>query len=175
MARRNGARAGFGWMGLGLLVVVAICADVWSDAGSGSSYSPPAYTPPAAAPAPAANDESGEWLYIHGRLNVRSEPDKDAPVVRTLSRGDLVRLGPKDANGWAPFYSGGSPEGYVYRASDRVRAGAPAAPEPPARSSGGGSRRRSGGSRTYHTGPRGGCYYYSASGRKQYVDRSYCR
>lgn len=28
--------------------------------------------------------------------------------------------------------------------------------------------------RVYHTGPRGGCYYYSSSGRKVYVDRSYC-
>lgn len=27
----------------------------------------------------------------------------------------------------------------------------------------------------YYTGPRGGCYTYSASGRKRYVDRSYCQ
>jgi hypothetical protein len=31
------------------------------------------------------------------------------------------------------------------------------------------------GNRTYYTGPRGGCYYISSSGRKQYVDRRYCR
>lgn len=30
-------------------------------------------------------------------------------------------------------------------------------------------------SRTYITGPRGGCYYISAGGSKVYVDRSYCR
>lgn len=29
-------------------------------------------------------------------------------------------------------------------------------------------------SRTYIRGPRGGCYYYSASGNKVYVDRSLC-
>lgn len=29
--------------------------------------------------------------------------------------------------------------------------------------------------RTYITGPRGGCYYVTASGRKQYVDHSMCR
>jgi len=29
-------------------------------------------------------------------------------------------------------------------------------------------------SRGYIRGPRGGCYYYTASGRKQYVDRSLC-
>ena len=27
----------------------------------------------------------------------------------------------------------------------------------------------------YFTGPRGGCYTYSSSGKKRYVDRSYCR
>jgi hypothetical protein len=27
----------------------------------------------------------------------------------------------------------------------------------------------------YHTGPRGGCYIITASGRKRYVDRSLCR
>lgn len=29
-------------------------------------------------------------------------------------------------------------------------------------------------SRSYYTGPRGGCYYYNGSGKKQYVSRSYC-
>lgn len=29
-------------------------------------------------------------------------------------------------------------------------------------------------SRTYYTGPRGGCYYLSSSGKKVYVDRSLC-
>lgn len=29
--------------------------------------------------------------------------------------------------------------------------------------------------RQYHTGPRGGCYYLTASGNKSYVDRSMCR
>lgn len=35
--------------------------------------------------------------------------------------------------------------------------------------------RRSYSSQTYYTGPRGGCYYITASGRKQYVDRSLCK
>ncbi|CAA9363133.1 MAG: hypothetical protein AVDCRST_MAG89-3883, partial [uncultured Gemmatimonadetes bacterium] len=26
----------------------------------------------------------------------------------------------------------------------------------------------------YYTGPRGGCYTYTSSGRKRYVDHSYC-
>ena len=30
-------------------------------------------------------------------------------------------------------------------------------------------------SRQYYTGPRGGCYYLTASGNKEYVDHSLCR
>jgi uncharacterized protein YgiM (DUF1202 family) len=37
-----------------------------------------------------------------------------------------------------------------------------------------GSGSRSGSGRGYIRGPRGGCYYYSSSGRKVYVDRSLC-
>lgn len=33
---------------------------------------------------------------------------------------------------------------------------------------------RAAGSRQYYTGPRGGCYYLNASGKKEYVDRSLC-
>ena len=40
--------------------------------------------------------------------------------------------------------------------------------------SGGSPRARGAADRGYYTGPRGGCYTYSASGRKRYVDRSYC-
>jgi hypothetical protein len=29
-------------------------------------------------------------------------------------------------------------------------------------------------SRTYHTGPKGGCYYVNSAGNKVYVDKSYC-
>ena len=28
--------------------------------------------------------------------------------------------------------------------------------------------------RTYHRGPRGGCYYINSSGNREYVDRSFC-
>lgn len=30
------------------------------------------------------------------------------------------------------------------------------------------------GSRTYYTGPRGGCYYINKNGNKTYVDHSFC-
>lgn len=29
--------------------------------------------------------------------------------------------------------------------------------------------------RVFHRGPRGGCYTYTSTGRKQYVDHSFCR
>lgn len=123
----------------------------------------------------AAESQEREWFHIHGSLNVRAEPREGASIVRTLRRGDYVRLGPKDANGWARVYSAGSPEGYVYRASELVQSQAPAVQTAVSafRGSSGGSRRSSAG-RVYHTGPRGGCYYLNGSGRKQYVDRSNC-
>ena len=37
------------------------------------------------------------------------------------------------------------------------------------------SSRRSYSSRSYHIGPRGGCYYINSRGNKTYVDRSLCR
>lgn len=36
------------------------------------------------------------------------------------------------------------------------------------------SKRKSRSSRTYNTGPRGGCYYINSNGNKTYVDRSFC-
>lgn len=129
----------------------------------------------------AAKRQERKWFYIHGTMNVRAEPNQSAAIVRTLRRGEFVQLGPKDANGWAPLYTGGSVEGHVYRESDLVQRQAPAARSTASASGGGGGSRassggsrRSSGGRDYHTGPRGGCYYYSGSGRKQYVDRSYC-
>ena len=130
--------------------------------------------------------EAKDWLYIHGELNVRSAPRKDAPLVRRLRRGDMVQLGPKDGNGWARVYTGAAGDEYVYRASDLVRSSPPAIAAPAQRASGyggpsGGTRssgstgpRRSSGGRTLHRGPRGGCYYINSNGNKTYVDRSLC-
>jgi hypothetical protein len=167
---QGGGCAGVGCLGLIVLVLLGMCGD--SDGPSSADryparYDTPAYTAP-------VTTETREWFYIHGTLNVRAEPDKNAKLVRTLRRGDYVQLGPKDASGWARLYTSGSGEGYVYRASDLVRRQAPAVPSARSSSGGGGSRQSSAESRGYYTGPRGGCYTYSASGRKRYVDRSYC-
>jgi hypothetical protein len=109
-------------------------------------------------------------------MHVREEPKANARIIRTLARGDYVQLGARDGNGWAGLYTGGAREGYVYRASDAVRRSAPAAASstPQSFTSARGRRRSSAESRGYYTGPRGGCYTYSASGRKRYVDRSMC-
>jgi hypothetical protein len=174
----SGGNAGNGCVGclggLFVLVIMGTCL------GSDSSSPPPSYPPLSHSETSAPPAPTTDQLYIHEPLNVRSEPSKQGATLRTLPRGTAVRLGPKDANGWAPLYDfAGNADGYVYRASDAVRSyPAPerAGSAPKARSlSGGSTRRSSSDSRGYYTGPRGGCYTYSASGRKRYVDRSYCR
>ncbi|MBW3572458.1 MAG: SH3 domain-containing protein [Gemmatimonadetes bacterium] len=139
-----------------------------SDAGTS------AFTAEPASPR-AAEQYTGErsTFHLHGTLSVRTEPDESAALVRVLSRGAQVQLGAKDANGWAPVIdAAGARIGYLYRASDDVRSYAPADGEAKQ-----GARRASpsaSAERQYHRGPRGGCYTYTASGNKRYVDRSYC-
>lgn len=166
-ATQAGGCMGVGCLGLLVLMLIGMCGAPNDPPPSPATPAPRLYSPPDTTPAVA---EEREWFYIHGELNVRAEPRRDADHVRTLKRGDLVQLGPKDESGWARLYNAGRVEGYVYRASSAVQSEAPSRG---ISGSGGGSRRSSGG-RVYHTGPRGGCYYYSGSGRKQYVDRSYC-
>jgi hypothetical protein len=171
--------AGAGVLGLVALLFLGFCALVTSGGNSGSSAGAPAPSYSDASPGPSYPTPAYDVLYIHGALSLRSAPNRNAAVVRTLVRGEQVRLGPADARGWAPAYDvNGRQEGYVYRASDLVRAAPPAERSEP-RSSGSagtrtGSRRGSASSRGYYLGPRGGCYTYSASGRKRYVDHSYC-
>lgn len=170
---KNQSTAGPGLLSRALILAgvlaAAACADAadaadtaTSDFTSGLSYSPASSDAPANPPRPVADAEPRELMYVHGTLNVRAEPRKDAPVVRTLARGDQVHLGPADANGWARLYSPGSDEGYVYREGGQVSDRAPVAE----------TRDVAPG---YHLGPRGGCYTYTRSGNKRYVDRSYCR
>jgi hypothetical protein len=164
---------GAGVVGFFMLVLAGMCGDATTPDTPYAGYTP-AYRQ--SSPVYPASDNEVAYprqrddFYVHGSMNVRSQPDKHAAVVRTLSRGDQVTLGSKDANGWAPLFDySGRQTGFVYRASDLVRTQAPTA-----RSSGGSSRRSGAESRGYYTGPRGGCYTYSASGRKRYVDRSLC-
>jgi hypothetical protein len=159
--------------------LLAACADVgdYAAADIASGLARPSGTANAPTP-PASPEEPRDWLFIHGTLNVRAEPNKNASIVRTLRHGDMVQLGPGDARGWARIYTGAVEDEYVYRASDLVRTTSPAAPatlSDAAASPGRGRRRSSAESGGYHLGPRGGCYTYTSSGRKRYVDRSNCR
>lgn len=106
-------------------------------------------------------------MYAHGSVNIRSAPSPTATVVRTLSRGESVNVG-EVSNGWRPVLEGDRTTGFISASVQTLRSTpVPAAPQAlmPSPSSR---------SRVYHTGPRGGCYTYSASGRKRYVDRSLC-
>jgi hypothetical protein len=166
---------GAGVAGFFMLVLAGMCGDATAPDTPYAGYTPayrqssPVY--PASGNEVAYTGQRDDF-YVHGPMNVRSQPNKHAAVVRTLSRGDRVTLGPRDANGWAPLFDyAGRQTGFVYRASDLVRTQAPATRSAVA----GGSSRRSGAeARGYYTGPRGGCFTYSASGRKRYVDRSLC-
>lgn len=168
---------------IGFLVFAGFCGKIMSG-GSDDSYSTPAsvytatpstYMPSTySTPSTAASSIDTTSFYAHDAVNVRSRPGKENGRVRTLARGDYMRLGSKDANGWAPLYnSSGVREGYVYRASAAVRTSPPAprSATAPSRTT---SRASSAAAAGYYTGPRGGCYTYSSSGRKRYVDHSYC-
>jgi hypothetical protein len=162
-------------VGFFMLVLAGMCGDATTPDTPYDGYTP-AYRQSSSGYVASDNEAAytgpRDDFYVHGSMNVRPQPNKHAAVVRTLSRGDQVTLGPKDANGWAPrFDYSGRQTGYVYRASDLVRTQAPTTRY----SATGGSSRRSGAeSRGYHTGPRGGRFTYSATGRKRYVDRSLC-
>lgn len=167
MGRRRSNKAGAGVLLAGVLGLVAYGATALS--GRTAEIAPTNYAQPLRVPPTTAPDATPrEWLYVHGTLNVRAEPNQQARVVRTLAAGDRVQLGSGDEHGWAPLYTAGSVEGYVYRASELVQA------EPPSAEQGEVAPRRSEGTRVYHRGPRGGCYTITASGRKDYVDRKHC-
>lgn len=161
-----------------LLVVVGLWGMLSGDDEPARSYAPArpheittpsvVSTSSSAASTPSSGAQSPETFYVHGNLNVRSSPDRNGTILQTLTHGERVQLGHPDENGWAPLYGyAGTREGYVYRAGDAVQRQPPAPSRP--RTNGGSSA-----SSGYYTGPRGGCYTYSASGRKRYVDRSNC-
>ena len=177
MARRNGTPVA---ALVAFLVFAGFCGKLaggGDDADNSTPQSvytatPVTYTP-ANTPAPST-DTNG--FYAHSSINVRSGPGRENGTVRTVARGDYMRLGSKDAKGWAPLYdSSGAREGYVYRASDAIRTSPPAPRTSSASATRSARRASSASSSGYYTGPRGGCYTYSSSGRKRYVDHSYCR
>lgn len=171
-ARGGGAtqrQSGFPWALLGVMLFcvlpLGLCVQLFDSFTDSSTSS---YTASTAVSTPPAATTPSEAFYIHGPLNVRSGPGATYPVLRTLSRGDLVYLGPKDARGWAELRTaGGSVEGYVYRASDLVRSSMPTARRSPQRAYGGVDRNPTGatarcrdGTLSYSANRRGTCSHH---------------
>jgi hypothetical protein len=167
-----GKVAGVGCLGMVAFVLLMALLRTCSGSGSSATPAPIADTPSAIDALPPGSGVAAEDLYVHAPVKVRTGPGPAYPVTRTLQRGERVRLGSMDGQGWAVLYAqeGDSAEGYVYRSSPRVRTHPPTDPDPVQRAAGGSGAASNG----YHLGPRGGCYTYSASGRKRYVDHSFC-
>jgi uncharacterized protein YraI len=136
-----------------------------------------------------------ETRYTTTTLTLRVEPSPTGSYVTTMPAGSAVQVGQCSYGGgkWCDvvsgYYTGYAASRYLTtdpttaarqqltavqpssapRSTPRRRSSAPRyralrseAPVAPRAQSG------------YFVGPRGGCYTYSASGRKRYVDHSYC-
>lgn len=107
-----------------------------------------------------------------GTVAIRTEPNGH-PTVATASLIDgttayatfLPILGDRHAYAEAPNLL---PPSAAYIAASQSRSTAPATSSSPSRSY------RPATYRKYIRGPRGGCYYLTASGNKEYVDRGLC-
>jgi hypothetical protein len=116
---------GCGAAGFFLLLFMGFCASLGDPPSRSAQLTDTLGIVPLSTYAPP---EPRETFYIHGRLNVRSGAGTSFEKVRTLSRGERVTLGAKDASGWAPIFDAlGQRVGYVYRASDNIRSYAPRA------------------------------------------------
>lgn len=121
---------------------------------------------------------SAQTRYTTTSLRLRAEPSSTAAVIATMPPGAAVQVRDCTHEGglWCSVsYSEKSGYAAIRFLTSDSAAAARAAKASPSRSAATAQRRSSGGSRGgYYTGPRGGCYTYTASGRKRYVDRSYC-
>lgn len=129
--RKSSQNAGCGQIGcVGLLILFAVigkCGATGPSFSSDTSSSSSTYN---SDNPPRTSSYSGDavTMYSHGSMAVRTAPSRDASLVRTLGRGDEIRIGAKDAHGWAPVLSPyGEVEGYVYRASRLIQPSPPAA------------------------------------------------
>jgi hypothetical protein len=110
--------------------------------------------------------------------NLRGTPNQTGTVVTTLPNGSAIEV-IKQTGAWFLVQS---PEyvGWLHGNTIRLRDLASAesfeadyvAPTPKRKTKASSSRSSS--SRTYLTGPRGGCYYINSNGNKTYVSRSLC-
>lgn len=122
--------------------------------------------------------------YAATDLALRASPSDTARVISTIPGGTVLKVREcsyGDGSWCSVLHAGDS--GYVAAAYvtytgpvvglTGTRRRATGSRNSSGQSVGGSSRRAS--SSGYYWGPRGGCYTYTASGRKRYVDHSYCR
>ncbi len=119
-------------------------------------------------------------MFAKSRANIRSMPSTSSKVVKTVDIGtsvtvldrknDWVNVSHSSDTGWILERLLSDQRPSTAQPQTRPRAAATSTPttnfvrpNAPRRSNNG-----------YQRGPRGGCYYYTASGNKQYVDRSLC-
>jgi uncharacterized protein YraI len=119
---------------------------------------------------------SAQTRYATTGLRLRAEPSPTATILVTIPAGAAVQVKSCEHKGadWCSVTYART-DGYVaksFLAANAPRAKASTKAKTSTTKSP--TRRASAESRGYYTGPRGGCYTYSASGRKRYVDRSYC-
>lgn len=138
----------------------------------------------------SVNAQGRTATVITERANLRESPSQEGVVKQEIAIGSpikvldqkgawyVVRIG--DLVGWLHgntfrfgSYTSGTPNPAWDNTSSSPRTITPPTTRSESVSSGTPSSRSSYG-RTYIRGPRGGCYYYSSSGRKVYVDRSLC-
>lgn len=131
--------------------------------------------------------------YATANIRLRSEASTSGTAIGSIPRGAAVQVQSCDHVGgtWCSVTYAGSDgyaaERYLVTArpagssasssrsrSSRSRSSSAKSRRSGSPSSSGTRRRSSAADRGYYTGPRGGCYTYTSSGRKRYVDRSYC-
>lgn len=129
---------------------------------------------------------------ISERANLRDIPSQTGQVTQEVAVGTSIKVLDRkgawyvvrveDSVGWMHGntfrFGGGSSVVQSAPGLDASPSVVESTPRPSRPSSGStqsdASGSRPGSGRSYIRGPRGGCYYYSSSGRKVYVDRSLC-
>lgn len=141
----------------------------------------------------SGNAQGRTATVISERGNLRETPSQTAEVKQEVAVGTSIKVLDQkgawyvvridDSVGWMHgntfrFGSSSSVDQLKPALDDASPSPAESASRPTrsradsAQSNNSGARSSSG--RTYVRGPRGGCYYYSGSGRKVYVDHSLC-
>jgi uncharacterized protein YraI len=139
---------------------------------------------PVMADAQIASGKFAQTYYATTGVRLRAEPTTESRVLTTISQGAKIQVGSCAFAGgeWCEVEYVGL-EGYAalrlistqFVARDTtINVTRAKFNSSSSGSSASSSRRSSAAARGYHRGPRGGCYTYSASGRKRYVDRSLC-